>query len=100
MSSEMKSMAMAQAAQKSVALVWILNFVVMGTGNLYAGAWISGVIGLLSFVCAFAIMVLTVGIGGIVVAPVMLVLWIILSIVGQNVLKRKNVRAVESAFQG
>ncbi len=99
MSNEMKSMAIAQASQKSAALVWILNLIVLGTGNVYAGAWISGVLGLVVFGIAVLFVVLTVGFGGVVVAAVMLVAWIILSIVGQSVLKRKNVRAIESAFK-
>jgi hypothetical protein len=99
MSNEMKSMAIAQASQKSAALVWVLNLIVLGTGNLYAGAWISGILGLVILGSAILFVVMTVGFGGVVAAPVMLVAWIILSIVGQSVLKRKNVRAIEGAFK-
>ena len=98
MTGEMRSMAVAQATQRSPALVWILNFILLGAGNLYGGAWISGILGLLILAVGIAVVILTVGFGSVVVGPIILICWIILSAIGHATVKRKNLRAIDRAF--
>lgn len=98
MASEMQRVLVAQASQKSAGLAWMLNLLFLGAGNLYAGAIVTGLLGLAILALMFLLVLITAGFGVIIAAPVWLLCWILFSLLAQRKIKKKNLRSIEGAF--